>query len=149
MWQQWFNCNFTKLRDNFFAQRKQKNDIIQQFFTSASPSGAILESIMMHARAFHCIILVFFEHKKYSRSFIKWWLNHWCHMDYFNDILTTFMCRDCGSAVSLSMEGQRALTFHHKYLNLCSEDEQRSYGFGTTWGWVVTDIILIFGELSL
>ncbi len=32
----------------------------------------------------------------------------------------------------LSMEGQRALGFHQKYLNLCSEDERRSYGFGMT-----------------
>ncbi len=28
---------------------------------------------------------------KYSRSFIKLRLNHWCHMDYFNDVLTTFL----------------------------------------------------------
>ncbi len=34
--------------------------------------------------------------------------------------------------VLLSMEGQKALGFHQKYLNLCSEDERRSYGFGTT-----------------
>ncbi len=34
--------------------------------------------------------------------------------------------------VLLSMEGQKALGFHLKYLNLCSEDEQRSYGFGKT-----------------
>ncbi len=32
---------------------------------------------------------VFYVHKKYSRSFINLRLNHWCHMDYFNDILTT------------------------------------------------------------
>ncbi len=32
----------------------------------------------------------------------------------------------------LSMESQRALGFHQTYLNLCSEDEQMSYGFGTT-----------------
>ncbi len=31
-----------------------------------------------------------------------------------------------------SMEGQKALRFHQKDLNLCSEDERRSYGFGTT-----------------
>ncbi len=38
------------------------------------------------------IILVFFAHKNYSCSFIKCWLNHWCHiMDYFNDVLTTFL----------------------------------------------------------
>ncbi len=37
------------------------------------------------------------------------------------------------------------LGFHQKYLNMCSEDERRSYGFGMTWGWVVNDIIYIFG----
>ncbi len=42
------------------------------------------------------------------------------------------------------MEGQRALRFHQKYLNLFSEDERRSYGFGTTWGWEIKDRIFIF-----
>ncbi len=49
------------------------------------------------------------------------------------------------SVVLLSMQGQRALWFHQKYLNLCSEDERRSYGFGTTWGWVIKDRIVILG----
>ncbi len=35
---------------------------------------------------------------------------------------------------------QNALGFHQKYLHFCSEDEQRSYRFGTTWGWVINDI---------
>ncbi len=43
------------------------------------------------------IIFVFFAHKKYSRSFEKLWLNHWCNMDYFNDGLTTFLDLDRGS----------------------------------------------------
>ncbi len=42
-------------------------------------------------------------------------------------------------------QNQKALRFHQKYLNLCSEDERRSYGFGTTWGWVINDWIFIFG----
>ncbi len=42
-------------------------------------------------------------------------------------------------------EGQRALRYHQKYLNLCSEDERRSYGIGTTSGWVINDRIFIFG----
>ncbi len=50
--------------------------------------------------------------------------------------------------VLLSMEGQKALGFHPKYLNLCSDDEGRSYGFGTTWVWVIDDIIFIFGGTS-
>ncbi len=45
----------------------------------------------------------------------------------------------------LYMEGHKALGFHTKYLNLCSKDERRSYGFGTTWGWVINGRIKIFG----
>ncbi len=48
------------------------------------------------------------------------------------------------SVVLLSMEGQKARWFHQKYLNLCSKDEQRSYGFGTTWGRVINHRIVIF-----
>ncbi len=36
------------------------------------------------------------------------------------------------SVVLLSTEGQRALGFHLKYLNLCSEDKRRSHGIETT-----------------
>ncbi len=45
----------------------------------------------------------------------------------------------------LSMQGQKALRFHQKYLNLCSEDEQISYVFITTRGWVINDRIFSFG----
>ncbi len=41
----------------------------------------------------------------------------------------------------LSIGGQKALEIHQKYLNLCFEDEQRCYGFGTTWGCVINDRI--------
>ncbi len=37
------------------------------------------------------VIFVFFAYKKYSCSFVTLWLNHWCHMDYFNNVLTTFL----------------------------------------------------------
>ncbi len=36
------------------------------------------------------------------------------------------------SVALLSMQGQRALQFHQKYLTLCSKDERRSYWFWTT-----------------
>ncbi len=91
------------------------------------------------------IIFVFFAHKKYSRSFIKLRLNPWCHMDYFNDVLTTFVGLKCVSSLAVYMEGQKALGFHQKYLNLCSEDERRLYLFGTTWGWVINARMIIFG----
>ncbi len=88
------------------------------------------------------LIFVFFVHKKYSHSFITLQLNKWCHMDYFIYVLP-FWALNVSVAV-LSIQGQKALGFHQKYLNLCSEDEWRSYGFGTTWGWVINDRFFIF-----
>ncbi len=32
----------------------------------------------------------------------------------------------------LYMQGQKTLGFHRKYLNLCFENKQKSYGFGKT-----------------
>ncbi len=37
------------------------------------------------------IISIFFADKKYSRSFITLQLKHWCHMDYFNNVFTSFL----------------------------------------------------------
>ncbi len=37
------------------------------------------------------LFFVVFAHKKYSHSFIKLRLNHWCDMDYFNNVLTNFL----------------------------------------------------------
>ncbi len=89
------------------------------------------------------IIFVFFVHKNYSRTFIKLQLNPWCHMDYLNDVLATFLSLKCVSSVAVY--GSESSRIHQKYLNLCSEDEQRSYKFGTTWGWVIHDRTFILG----
>jgi len=43
------------------------------------------------------------------------------------------------------MERQKALRIHQKDLHLCSEDEWKSYSFGTTWGRVINVRIKIFG----
>ncbi len=43
----------------------------------------------------------------------------------------------------LSMQGQKALRFDQKYIIYIYEDEWRSYGFGTTWGWGINDRISI------
>ncbi len=66
---------------------------------------------------------------KYSHSFVKWWLNPWCHI----------------AVALLSVEGQRALVFHQKYLNLWSKDERRPHEFVLTWGEYLNDRIFIFG----
>ncbi len=53
----------------------------------------------------------FFVNKRYSRSFLKWRLNHWCHMDYFNDVLTTFLgLKRVSSYLLLTCPNQNILT---------------------------------------
>ncbi len=47
------------------------------------------------------------------------------------------------------MQGQKALRFHQKILNLSSEDEQSSYGFVTTRGWVIRYIRYIYIYIAL
>ncbi len=47
--------------------------------------------------------------------------------------------------VSLLYGGSESSRISSKYLNLCFEDEQRSYRFGLTWGWVIHDRTFIFG----
>ncbi len=46
--------------------------------------------------------------------------------------------------VQLFNRNLRFLRFNRKYLNLCSEDDWRSYVFGTTWRWVINYIIFHF-----
>ncbi len=125
------------------------------FNNSSLPAhpGTIFESITTYARGaadteqhalftfrskLKVIIFVFFAHKKYFRSFEKLRLNPWCHMDYFNISLLCFWALIVVVHL-VSMKGQKALRFLQKYLNVCSEDERRSYRFGTTWGWVIND----------
>ncbi len=100
---------------------------------------------MRRRRIDEVVIFVFFTHKKYSHSFITLQLNPWCHMDYFIDVLATFLELGTFQLHCCLWEGQRALEFHQKYLHLCFEDKQKTYGFGTTWGWVINDRIFIFG----
>ncbi len=86
------------------------------------------------------ILFVFFAHKKYFHSIIISWTT-----DVICTILTMsllpFLALNVIVAL-LSMQGQKALGFHQKALNLCF---RRSYAFGMTWGWVINTIIFIFG----
>ncbi len=64
------------------------------------------------------IICVFFAHKKYSRSFRKLWLNHWCPMGYFNNVLTTFWALNVSVAL-LSIWSVRKLSDFIKNIFIC------------------------------
>ncbi len=59
---------------------KKKNDF-NDLPSSRSVSATIHESTTTH----------FFADNKYSHGFIILRLNHWCHMDYFNNVLATFL----------------------------------------------------------
>ncbi len=85
---------------------------------------------------------LFFAHKKYSRSFVKLRLNHWCHRTILTMSLLPFWALNVVVHL-LSIQGQKVLGFHKKYLHLWSEDERRSYG--TTWGWAINDRLFIYG----
>ncbi len=64
-----------KLREYILCAKKNKNNLtlLNNFFSSVSVFDERITN------------------KKYSRSFINLRLNHWCHMDHFNDLLTTFL----------------------------------------------------------
>ncbi len=55
-------------------------------------------------------------------------------MDTLTILLTSLLCFWALIVVVTlqAMQGLRTLRSYQKYLNLCSEDERRSYGFGTT-----------------
>ncbi len=76
----------------------------QQHHTHASwySRKRLSKTDMEEKKLVNTIIFVFFAHKKkYSRSFIKLRLNHWCHMDYFNNVLITFLGLDHGSTIAV------------------------------------------------
>ncbi len=74
------------------------------------------------------------EHKQHILFCVRWTRRISCFR--LNQSVTLIVV-----ITLLSMEGKRALRIHQKYLNLCSEDERRSNGLGTIWGWVIHDII--------
>ncbi len=75
-------------------KENNNNIIYSTILLPELPSNAILESTpernQHNQRCLHSAC-VFFAHKKYFRSFVKLRLNHWCHMDYFTDVLAMFL----------------------------------------------------------
>ncbi len=127
MWHQCFILNFMKLREyilcanktkimtsmsEFFARsRKYHNACVcipllakksQLLWMAAVLLWMAVETDMKEKKLLNkVVILVFFAYKKYSRSFIKLRLYHWCHTDYFNDVLTTFLGLELGCSIDV------------------------------------------------
>ncbi len=54
------------------------------------------------------LLLFSLRTKAFSYSFVKLWLNRWCHMDYFTNVLAVSGPGNIAVAL-LSTEGQRDL----------------------------------------
>ncbi len=133
------------LWEYFLCAKKKKRFYSTISYLPSLPHtcGSLVNARRLTRMRRNCWIKMYFAHKKYSHTFIKLRLNYWCYMDYFINVFITFLGLEHVSSVAVCRV--RKLWFHQKYLNLCSEDEQRSYGFGTTWGSVINDIISVFG----
>ncbi len=90
------------------------------------------------------VIFVFCAHKKYSHSFMKLRLNHWCHMDYFNDVLTTFLGHKMFQ-LHCFLWRVRKLSDLMKNILICVPKMNEGLT-NLEWhgGWVINDRILIF-----
>ncbi len=52
------------------------------------------------------IIFVFFVNKMYSRCFVKLRLNHWCHMEYYNNVPATCLGLEHVTCVAVDAESE-------------------------------------------
>ncbi len=55
-------------------------------------------------------------------------------MDYFTNLLATFLDVDRVNYIAVYARDRELSELINNILICCSEDEQRYYGFGTTWG---------------
>ncbi len=63
------------------------------------------------------VIFIFFAYKKYSRCFIKYRLNHWWQMDYFDDAFHTFLGLDSENYLAVNGTVTNLLVFIQNILN--------------------------------
>ncbi len=112
-----------------FKVQKSRKDIIKIVHVTTVVQPSFFEATR----------ILFVKTKKTTLFFIKLRLNHVTWTILMMSLLPFWALNI--SVALLSMQGQKALRYNQKYLNLCSEDEWRSYRFGTTWGWVINDRI--------
>ncbi len=86
-------------------------------------SKDIVKTVHVTSVAQHELFL-FFAQKKYSCNFIKLRLNHWCHIDYFNDVLATFQygAREGPSLVHLVLSWPRYINLWERHINSWERD---------------------------
>ncbi len=103
-----FNNLFSSMSVFDVRSQEYHNACVQCCWMPAPASGTLHTCVVMNAhrrltrKRRNCWIKLFLFSlctKKYSHSFITMRLNHWCHMDYFNNVLTTFLGLERGSCI--------------------------------------------------
>ncbi len=80
-----------------------------------------------------CRYFYFLCIQKYSLRFIKFRLNHWWQMDYFDDVFYNFLGLDIVNYLAVKGTLTSLPVFIQNILN-CVPRTKSFYGFGTTWG---------------
>ncbi len=114
------------VREYLFVRCVWKQSLFFQFYP--------IETMNLEAKKLlnKAAILVFFAHNNYSCIFIKLRLNHWCHMDYFNDVHITFLGLECGTSLAVYICRIRKLSDFIKNILICVPKMDRGFT-GLEW----------------
>ncbi len=157
MWHQCINRNFTNLRKYFFHAKKTKITFYLTILLPELrlpsfrrvPKNVIAVISIVYALGKACVCVAILSKMEgggncWINSLFLFSLHTKCirlasqNLNWANDVIRMSLLRfwtwEHNSCVAV-YKRDRALRFHQKYLNVCSEGEQRSYRFGTTWGW--------------
>ncbi len=114
-------CRFKSIRPSFIFGKQIKISLMKSEFSVAEPS------LTWKRRNCWSRYFCFLCAQKYSCSFIKLRLNHWCHMDYFNNVLTIFL----GLERVICIAGRRSYGFENTLRRVIND---RIFVF---WGWII------------
>ncbi len=150
MWHQGFNRKFYEAMWIIFVRKQNKNNNVVQLTQTAYSvfSGYSPKWCQVDAEEMNCWKKSLFLFSLHTKSILVAKYNYgWTPYVTWIILPISLLClwTLIVLILLLSMEGQSALRMHKKYLHLCSKDEWRSYGFGTTRGWVINVINFHFG----
>ncbi len=118
-------CIDSNATTTFKAQKRCK-DIVKIFHVTSVVQPYIYEAtriLFVHKENKNNKFIQQFLHKKYFHSFITLHLNYWCHMDYFNDVLTTFLGLELSSCAVVYARSESSLFVFRRWtkvLQVCN-----------------------------
>ncbi len=153
LWYIWWNlrafwpCIDSNTSDTFKAQKGSKN-IVKGLLHSKMK----IVSLIINPMSFQtCISFVrlWNTQKKYSHRFIKFRLNHWWLMDYFDDVFHTFLGLVNTIYLAVNVTVTSLPVFIHNILNCVPNTNKAFTGLERPGGkWLKTKIVF-WGEVTL